>query len=117
MSCSLPGDVWISLNDREQKSVYRWLNNAALHYSEWEPGRPNGRHSGRCVHMDQHFHFFDSDCSDKIPASLCSTLGNFHTVLLKADTQPFEQVRLVRVKAERPNHPSRANAKQGGGGS
>ena len=64
------------MSDTEHESIFRWVNNAPLHYEAWREGtnEPNGRSTENCVQMNQDFGWNDISCAD-LERVLCSTIG------------------------------------------
>ena len=69
--------MWIGLTDAEDESIFRWLNNAPLHYEAWNEGtnEPSGKLSENCVKIHRpSLKWIDAGCDGTGP-TLCSTTG------------------------------------------
>ena len=69
--------AWIGLTDAEDESIFRWLNNAPLHYEVWNEvtNEPNGQLSENCVKIHRpSLKWVDIGCGGT-GSVLCSTTG------------------------------------------
>lgn len=41
--------IWIGLNDRDRKGVYKWSDGTDFNYANWKPGEPSNWYSGKKV--------------------------------------------------------------------
>ncbi|XP_077993134.1 macrophage mannose receptor 1-like [Glandiceps talaboti] len=72
----LGSQIWIGLNDLEQKGTYGWSDGSPVFYTKWAIGEPSYNTGEGCVQMTRTGGWDDTKCNTMIPAVCKYYIGN-----------------------------------------